>query len=209
MNTKHHRSRSRVEHFYRRSRLPPRVFARTVILFLAFGYPVTPGVSVAQTGNAGEYQVKAAFLFHFAQFVEWPPGVFKDVNSPVTYCTLGEDPFQGALDQSLNGKIIGGRPVRVNHLKGGRDFHECQVLFIGTTEKKEMSATLAALKGAPILTVADADHFVNEGGVIGFCVEEKKIRFEINLSAATEAKLKLSAKLLSLAKTVIGDPRAN
>ena len=176
---------------------------------MAFGYPVTPGVSVAQTGNAGEYQVKAAFLFHFAQFVEWPPGVFKDANSPVTYCTLGEDPFQGALDQSLNGKIIGGRPARIRHLKASREFHECQVLFIGTTEKKEISATLAALKGAPVLTVADADHFVNEGGVIGFCLEEKKVRFEINLNAASEAKLKLSAKLLSLAKTVIGDPRAH
>ena len=209
MSTEHHRSRLRVEDLNRRSRLPPRAFAGIVILFLTVGCTVTPGLSLAQTGNASEYEVKAAFLFHFAQFVEWPPGVFKDASSPVTYCTLGEDPFQGALDQSLNGKIVGGRPARIRHLKGSRDFHECQVLFIGATEKKEVSATLAALKGEPILTVADADHFVNEGGVIGFCLEEKKIRFEINLNAATEARLKISAKLLSLAKTVVGDPRAN
>ena len=209
MSTQQNRSRLRVEDLHRRPRLPPCVLARTLILFLTVGYPATPGVSVAQTGNASEYEVKAAFLFHFAQFVEWPPEVFKDANSPVTYCTLGEDPFQGALDQSLSGKIVGGRPARIRHLKGSRDFHECQVLFIGTTEKKEVSATLAALKGAPILTVADADHFVNEGGVIGFCLDEKKVRFEINLNAATEAKLKISAKLLSLAKTVVGDPRAN
>ena len=168
-----------------------------------------PVATAAQNESNSEYQVKAAFLFHFAQFVDWPPEVFKSEASPLTYCTLGEDPFQGALDASLSGKMIGARPIRVQHLKQSQDIPECQVIFIGTMEKKHMSAVLADLKRTPILTVGDSEHFVNEGGVIGFCLEGKKIRFEINLNAATQAKLKISAKLLTLAKTVVGDPRAN
>jgi YfiR/HmsC-like len=162
-----------------------------------------------QEKGSSEYQVKAAFLFHFAQFVDWPNETFTNETSPLTYCTLGEDPFRGELEASLSGKKIGARPIRVQHLRQTQEIPECQILFIGGMERKRMSTLLAALKGAPVLTVGDADHFVNEGGVIGFCLEEKKIRFEINLNAATEARLKISARLLSLAKTVVGDPRAN
>jgi hypothetical protein len=72
-------------------------------------------LTIAQTSASGEYEVKAAFLFHFAQFVEWPEETFKDASSPVTYCTIGGDPFHGALDASLNGKTIGARPLRVQH----------------------------------------------------------------------------------------------
>src|ERR1700740_117657 len=181
--------------------------ARALVL-LAAGV-ILECVVFGQSGPTSEYEVKAAFLFHFAEFVDWPPEAFKNGASPITYCTLGEDPFQGALDASLSGKVIGSRPVRVMHLKKAEENPECQILFLGAMEKKRMSTLLASLKGSPVLTVGDADHFVSEGGVIGFCLEEKKIRFEINLNAATEAKLKLSAKLLSLATTVIGDPRAH
>jgi YfiR/HmsC-like len=167
----------------------------------------TPRLS-AQS-RAEEYQVKAAFLFHFAQFVEWPEAVFKSDTSPLTYCTIGEDPFQGALDASLNGKMIGARSIRVQHLKPAQEISECHILFIGAIEKRHLSTVLAGIKGTPVLTVGDSEHFVTQGGVIGFCLEEKKIRFEINLDAATEARLRISARLLALAKTVIGDPRAN
>jgi hypothetical protein len=165
--------------------------------------------ALGQTEETHEYEVKAAFLFHFAQFVDWPSETFKSDTSPLTYCTIGEDPFQGALEASLNGKTVGARHLRVTHIKQAQEIPECQILFIGGMEKKRMSNVLASIRGTPVLTVGDADHFVNEGGVIGFSLEEKKIRFEINLNAATEAKLKISAKLLALAKTVIGDPRAN
>jgi YfiR/HmsC-like len=157
--------------------------------------------------SAEEYQVKAAFMFHFAQFVEWPSGAFKDTNDPLTYCTVGEDPFQGALEQSLNGKLIGTRRARILHLKQARQFQDCQVVFIGTTERKEISTILAALKGAPILTVGDQADFVKDGGMIGFCLEDKKIRFEINLDAASDANLRISARLLALAKAVVGSSR--
>jgi hypothetical protein len=163
----------------------------------------------AQSNVSSEYQVKAAFLFHFAQFVEWPPETFKDANTPFTYCTIGEDPFHGVLDAGLSGKTIGGRPLRVQHLKAPRETESCQVLFIGDREQRHMEAAMANANGNSVLTVGESIHFANEGGIIGFCLEQNKIRFEINLDAAKNAKLKISAKLLALAKTVIGNPRGN
>jgi hypothetical protein len=154
-----------------------------------------------------EYQVKAAFLFHFAQFIEWPPEAFKQADAPMMYCTIGDDPFQGGLDASLNGKTIGTRQVRVRHLRQAGEIPGCQVLFIGSAEKKSIAAALANANGAATLTVGDSEHFAQEGGMIGFSLEDNKIRFEINLDAAEHAKLKISARLLALAKTVIGGPK--
>ena len=161
----------------------------------------------AQASPLSEYQVKAAFLFHFAQFVDWPSEAFKDAASPLTYCTVGEDPFHGALDASLNRKTIDGRPIRVLHFRQAREIQGCQILFIGTPEKKFISATLADLRGNPVLTVGESEDFVHEGGMIGFLLEDSKVRFEINVNAAEHAKLKISASLLALAKTVIGSPK--
>ena len=161
----------------------------------------------AQATPSSEYQVKAAFLFHFAQFVDWPPEAFKDGDSPVIYCTVGEDPFHGALDASLNGKMLGARPLRVQHIKQTQEAQGCQVLFMGKGEKKSIAVALANLKGNPILTVGESERFAQEGGMIGFFLEDNKVRFEINLNAAEHAKLRISARLLALAKTVIGGPK--
>jgi YfiR/HmsC-like len=158
----------------------------------------------AQANPSSEYAVKAAFLFHFAQFVEWPPEAFKNAAAPLTYCTVGEDPFNGALEGALSGKNIGTHPIRVEHVKQAQELQSCQILFIGIAEKKHLAATLESVKSNPVLTVGDSEHFAQLGGMIGFCQEENKIRFEINLGAAASARLRISAKLLSLAKTVLG-----
>jgi len=169
------------------------------------------GVRLAstETNPTSEYQVKAAFLYHFAQFVEWPEETFKDANSPVTYCTLGEDPFHGSLDAALHGKTIGARSFRVQHFKQPQVIQGCQVLFIGAGEKKLLPAILAGVNGSSVLTVGESEHFAQEGGMIGFCLEENKIRFEINLETAQKSKLKISSRLLALAKSVIGGQRGN
>jgi hypothetical protein len=174
----------------------------TALLFVAGARWVS-----AQGNASSEYQVKAAFLFHFAQFVDWPPETFKDAASPLTYCTVGGDPFRGALEATLNGKAVEGRWVRVLHFKEAQEIQGCQVMFIGIADKKFISATMADLKGTPVLTVGESEHFVQEGGMIGFFLEDNKVRFEINLNAAEHAKLKISARLLALAKTVIGGPK--
>jgi len=176
------------------------VMTRHFMLILVLVFP--RGVSA--DSPAEEYSVKAAFLFHFAQFIEWPPEAFNGPGSPLTYCTLGQDPFHGALDASLSGKTISDRPLRVLHLKPSQDLQGCHVLFLGASEKKSVSAALTSLNGKPVLTVGETEHFVEEGGVIGFSLEENKIRFEINLDAAERAKLKISSRLLSLAKQIIG-----
>jgi hypothetical protein len=176
-----------------------------VLFGSAFGAAFVP----AQSNVSGEYQVKAAFLFHFAQFVDWPADAFKDGSSPIIYCTIGEDPFRGALEQSLSGKTVGSRALRVEHLKQPQDAQSCQVLFMGVEDKSQKESIEAALKGRPVLTVGDGENFARDGGIIGFCLEDNKVRFEINVEAAEKANLKISAKLLALAKTVIGKPRGS
>jgi YfiR/HmsC-like len=161
----------------------------------------------AQVSPSNEYAVKAAFLFHFAQFVEWPPSALRDSNAPFVFCTLGDDPFQGALEETITGKTIGNRLVRVFHARQLQDTQNCQILFIPASEKKHLPAILAWLKNSPVLTVGEAASFAQDGGMIGFCLEDKKIRFEINLAAADHAGLKISSRLLALAKSVMGGSR--
>jgi uncharacterized protein DUF4154 len=105
-------------------------------------------LTVAQTPASSEYEVKAAFLVHFAHFVEWPEQTFKDANNPLIYCTIGEDSFHGSLDAALNGKTIGARSFRVMHFKEPQEIQGCQVLFIGASEKKLIPAILQFLLGA-------------------------------------------------------------
>ncbi|OLC94228.1 MAG: hypothetical protein AUH86_15000 [Acidobacteria bacterium 13_1_40CM_4_58_4] len=161
----------------------------------------------AQSVPTSEYTVKAAFLFHFAQFVDWPDGTFREADSPLVYCTIGADPFHGALEASLIGKKMGGHGYQVRHARQISEIQGCHVLFIGEGEKKLLPTVLANLRGSPVLTVGESERFVNDGGMIGFSLEENKIRFEINLESAEKAKLKIGAKLLALAKDVIGRPR--
>jgi hypothetical protein len=174
------------------------------LIFLAGGREAP-----AQENATGEYQVKAAFLYHFSQFVEWPEGTFKEANSPIIYCTLGEDPFRGALDLSLSGKTVGVRALQVQHLKQPQEIRGCQILFIGAGQQKLVPSLRTRFQGNPVLTVGESEHFVQDGGMIGFLLEENKIRFEINLDVAEHAKLKLSSRLLGLAKRVIGGRRGN
>jgi hypothetical protein len=173
-----------------------------VVLAIVFS-----GVAARAAGETtGEYQVKAAFLFHFAQFVEWPADAFGNATSPLTYCLREEDPFHGALDEALKGKSIGGRELRMRHLKRPEPVEGCHVLFIGNSDPKRLEEDLASTRGRAVLTVGDTESFSKMGGIIGFCLEERKVRFDINLESAGKARLKISAKLLSLAKTVTGTP---
>jgi hypothetical protein len=183
-----------------------RLKALSLAVLLVTASSVQPKANAESTGTS-EYDVKAAFLFHFAQFVEWPPGAFKDEHTPLTYCTLGVDAFRGSLDESVKGKRIGNRELRVRHLKEREQIDGCHVLFLSVAQRGLEGEPLASANGHPVLTVGETEHFVQRGGIIGFCLEEKKIRFEINLEAARRAQLKISAKLLALAKTVLGNPR--
>ena len=172
--------------------------ALAVVLAAASGVPPE-----LRGEEAGEYVVKAAFLFHFAQFVEWPPEAFQDASSPLKYCTIGDDPFRGALEESVQGKSVGSRTLQVQHLKGRQPIAGCHILFIGAGEKKHLAEDLSGAAGLAVLTVGETEQFAQEGGMIGFLMENDKVRFEINMQTTAKAKLKISSRLLSLAKTVI------
>ena len=161
---------------------------------------------LAQT-TAREYRIKAAFLFNFAHYVEWPPDAFKDANSSLNYCTIGNDPFEGVLDESLKAKSVGTRPLRVQHLTAPENFQECQIVFIGANEKGRITGILKTLKELPVLVVGESNHFIQQGGMVGFLSEENTVRFEVNLDAAQRARLNISATLLSVAKKVIDTAR--
>jgi len=150
-----------------------------------------------------EYRIKAAFIFHFAQLIEWPDAGLPDPQV-LWFCTQGDDPFQGELDRMVTGKQIGSRTIRVRHLKRGADVRSCQLLFIADGNAKETAALLQQLGNAPLVTVGDSDNFVQRGGMIGFCMDDNKVRFEINLHAAERAQVAISSRLLALAKTIVG-----
>jgi len=161
--------------------------------------------STRAQSQSAEYHVKAAFLFHFAQLVEWPAGTLGNDINPVTLCTIGEDPFRGDLEATLAGKTVGTRTLIVRHLKSAEEFQGCHVLFVSSHDAARLGPLLQELKNGPILTVGESDGFVEQGGMIGFCLVDNKVRFEINVEAAERAKLKISSRLLLLAKTVVGN----
>jgi len=158
------------------------------------------------TSPDNEYAVKAAFLFHFAQMTEWPPEALR-ASDPMTFCTIGRDPFGGSMEGVLAGKSIRNRPIRILHLKTPADIRTCQVLFIGVEESGHISNLLNALHDMPVLTVGETAGFIEQGGMIGFRSDDDRLRFEINLPASEKCRLKLNSVLLSLAKTIIGEKR--
>jgi hypothetical protein len=147
-----------------------------------------------------EYQVKAAFLLNFTRFIEWPATAFADAGSPFTMCVLGKDPFARALDDVIEGETAGGRKLSIRRINEPPAPRACQIVFIDAGDK-DLRKIISAL-GPGVLTVGEGAGFVREGGIIGFVIDNRRVRFDINQSAADRAELKLSSKLLSVARAV-------
>jgi hypothetical protein len=187
------------------NRLGPRSAFAALLLVWACVLPVR-GID-AQRGPT-EYQVKAAYMLNFLKFVEWPGDPNADIHERWIIGIVGENPFRDELTQIITGKTVQGHELEVRQFQPGEDFRGCRVLFISASEKKRLPTMLAALNGSSVLTVGDMDHFIESGGMIQFVMEEKRVRFAIDISASSRARLKLSSKLLSLARTVTGTERA-
>jgi hypothetical protein len=155
----------------------------------------------AQT-TAEEYQIKAAFLYHFAQFVEWPESTLNGRDLSLNLCILDGDPHLLELRNSIEGKPIGSRVIHVRQLSPAQEIRGCHILFISRDEARRQSATLKSLRGLPVLTVGETSNFLTEGGMIRFHLEDNKIRFDIDLGAADFSHLKISSRLLLLATSV-------
>jgi len=167
------------------------------LLMLTLACPVA---GLAQAPS--EYEVKAAFLYNFAKFVDWPSGAFPSNEAPFLICVLSQNPFGNQLQQITDGKRVGGRRIQVLFLDRVRDARTCQVLFISSSERSQIKEVLENLRGSNTLTVGDTSGFAQSGVAINFILEQDRVHFEINVKSAQKAGLKLSSKLLSVAKVV-------
>ncbi len=152
--------------------------------------------------RASEYEVKAAFLLNFARFVEWPADAFKSADAPIVFGVLGDDPFGPILDSTVQGKRVGRRPLVVRRLERAQDGDHCHMVFITASERPRVGQLLREVGGRGVLTVGETDRFVEQGGVIQITTEAKQSRLAVNTAAASRAGLKISAKLLSIARLV-------
>lgn len=156
----------------------------------------------AADAQSREYQVKAAFLFNFAQFVEWPADTYAATNAPFSIGILGDDPFGTALDETVRGETIGSHKLVIQRSQQIAELAGCQMIFISKSEKKHIAEILSALDSRPVLTVSEFEGFARSGGDINFYLEGTKVRFEINPAAAQNDHLKFSSQLLSVGKIV-------
>lgn len=156
----------------------------------------------ADERSAREYQVKAAFLFHFAQFVEWPADAFPRDDAPLVIGVIGRgDPFSGSLERAVRDKHIGAHPIIVAHYDSVGALGACQILFV-CDDQRDAIETILQKAGNATLSVADTEGFTDRGGLVRFFPEDNKIRFEINLDGVRHSRLRISSKLLKLARIV-------
>ncbi|HEV2386613.1 MAG TPA: YfiR family protein [Candidatus Acidoferrales bacterium] len=177
------------------------------LLLASLGLATTASPAAGQPRRPSEYQVKAAFLYNFAKFVQWPPSAFEGPSAPLVICVAGENPFGTLLNEMITGKTINGHPLEVENRSETGDLRSCNVLFVGAAQTKRLPKILEILKDSSVLTVGEADGFAGQGGVVNFYLEQDRVRFEINVSAAARSRLKISSKLLALARIVGGDNR--
>ncbi len=183
-------------------------FGITLVGFLAFLLalaPIPAGADQAPT----DFQVKAAYLFNFLKFVEWPENPGADPHAKWEIGFVGQTPISEELARMAVGKNVLGRDLEIKTLQASENLRACNIVFISDSEKKRLPAILNALRGSSVLTVADMDDFIGAGGMVQFVVEDARVRLSIDLGAATRAHLKISSKLLLLAHVVGGTERGS
>lgn len=172
---------------------------KKIFFWLGVGLLLAATPVRAQSPAPSEYQLKAAFLYNFAKFIEWPPKAFADDKAPFIIGVLGDNPFGTDLDQLVAGKTINDHPIIIRTNLTAVEATNCHILFISSSEKKNFPEIFQTLRGTTVLTVGDTERFIEAGGIINFVPEAGKIRFQISDDAAKAARLKISSKLLSLA----------
>jgi YfiR/HmsC-like len=149
-----------------------------------------------------EYEVKAAFLFNFAKFVEWPPQAFPQASTALVFGIMGDDPFGPTLPEILDRETVKGRPIKIQHYRPGDDFAGCHLLFVSRSLAGQAKDILDHARSLGVLTVSEIEGFTAQGGMINFVMVDKSVRFDINAKAMESAGLKASSKLLAVAHAV-------
>jgi hypothetical protein len=152
--------------------------------------------------RADEYRIKAAFLYNFAKFIEWPVQAFKSPSDPIVIGVLGKNPFGDALADAVSGKTLGGRAFQVREVTDAQQAAACQIVFVSSSERKRLGPLFSRIGNASVLTVGETDNFASEGGIINFKIDAGIVRLQINVEAARKQQLRISAKLLNLAEIV-------
>ncbi len=172
-------------------------------LAIAMAFSSLIGLPVqSQADGLREYQVKAAFLYHFATFVDWPSSTYKDTNGHLRICIMGKDPFGGNLDAALNAKKIEDHPLEIYRNPSAKTLKHCHLLYLTASKSSRLRTYRQQYGSANILTVGENDAFIQHGGMIKFFLDDQKVRFAINPDAINKTKLKVSSKLLRLAKII-------
>ncbi len=202
-----------------------KVYKLIVLALVLFIAAIAPK-AWASSAASSEYEVKAAFLYNFIKFVDWPGEETADSSEPISIAIIGKDPF-GKAFKPIEDKLIKDRKVVVERFKGLEELEKsgakdkseqhpqidairkCHLLFICRSEEEKLEETINLVKGHSVLTVADTEGFLESGGIINFLIEKKKVRFEISVAAAKDAKLKVRSQLLRLAKRIVGEKQSD
>jgi len=167
-------------------------------LLAAIAGALTPGVVTAQ--ETMEPDIKATFLYNFTRFIEWPGPA--PVSAPFRLCVVADATMEQAIERAVKGESVQGRPLVMDKPQTPQDAEGCQILYIGRSEHQRAAPLLAAIRDLPVLTVGDSPQFAEHGGAIQFVLVQNRVRFDINLTSADRANLKLSANLLRVARNV-------
>ena len=173
----------------------PRIF-----LVLWSVLALNPQSGAAQESPVGEYELKAAILYNLTKFGEWPASAYRDSQTATVLCILGRDPFGNVLKEAIPREAAGVRPLLIRYLQRQEALGVCHLLYVSSSERKTMPQLFSALKGSGVLTVGETSRFAAQGGMIQFTLEDKQVRFDINLGAATREGVRISSKLLMLAR---------
>src|SRR6478736_460717 len=172
---------------------------KITLLILGLGLLVTSPLARGQASQPSESQLKAAFLYNFAKFTDWPSNAFTSTETPFVIGILGDNPFGKDLEQTIAGKKISEHPMTIRMFRTMTGITNCHLLFINPAEKASFPKVMETLRGSAVLTVSEADDFIAAGGMINFVKQANKIRFQINDETAKDARLKISSRLLGLA----------
>jgi hypothetical protein len=165
-------------------------------------HPFREACAADPTPASREYEIKAAFIYNFTKFVEWPPQSFPPGTEPIVIAVLGDSPCAAALEDLTKGRKVNGHAILVKRVESKEDAGAAQVLFVGSQAEARFDRIEPAIAAAPVLTVGESPQFAATGGAINFVMQGDKVRFEINLASADQAGVKISAQLLKLALAV-------
>jgi YfiR/HmsC-like len=194
---------------WRRPPAPGAMLAVALATLLALASTPRASTAAPETGArlTQEYDLKAAFLFNFTKFVEWPADAFDSTSAPFTIGIVGDDPFDGGLDDIVANESVHDRKIVVRRFASADQIGSCQLLFVGEREMRDMARILSALGRRSVLTVGETKAFTDHSGIIAFEMSQRRVRLRINPAAAKAARLTISSQLLRQAE-IVGARRA-